>query len=268
MTRSAEEALVQSIAAPIAMRDMHVGDTSIRVAITGSGPPLLLLHGMNIGWGQWHTVIAPFAQHFRVIAVDLPGAGGSSRVSFPNVVLTKTFVDPIVDVLDQLNINRAHVVGHSLGGWIALKLALANPERMDRIVLTNPIGMTDVMPISKRPIALRWFAELISRTAMRPTRKNMAAFLKSACVNASAVSDVLIDYYTEHVNREPVAHPLLLMQRLAGLHRMDPKLLLTSLFPTIKNNICIVFGDADTLIPLPAFRRGASLLPNATRSSA
>jgi 3-oxoadipate enol-lactonase len=107
----------------------------------GNGRPLLLIHGLGYAgsWG-WRPVLSPLARSFRVIAFDNRGIGGSDRPAGP--YSTRMMAEDAVAVLDEVGVDRAHVVGTSLGGMIAQELALAVPERVDRLVLacTTPGG--------------------------------------------------------------------------------------------------------------------------------
>ena len=100
---------------------------------TGSGPPLLLLPGLGgnaLGWAPLLPVLAP---RFRVIALDLRGAGRSPAPPGPYTM--RLLADDAAVVLDRLGIERAHVIGFSFGGAVAQELALAYPTRVDRLVL-------------------------------------------------------------------------------------------------------------------------------------
>lgn len=110
-----------------------------RVIEAGAGEPLLLVHGTGGHAENYIRNIAPFAQHFRVIAIDLLWHGRSQTSGFDSQVLPP-LVDQLRDVLDTLNIARAHLEGQSLGGWVAMLFALAHPQRLSRLILTTPMG--------------------------------------------------------------------------------------------------------------------------------
>ena len=108
----------------------------------GEGPALLMIHGGGPGAGGWSNYrrnIDALSQHFRVIIPDLPGFSRSDKPIIEGS-LYKFFADSMRDVLDALNVEKAHIVGNSLGGATALKLALDTPERVGRLVLMGPGG--------------------------------------------------------------------------------------------------------------------------------
>jgi pimeloyl-ACP methyl ester carboxylesterase len=106
----------------------------------GSGEPLLLIHGLGYARWGWEPVLAGLAERFDVVLFDNRGIGESDAPPGPYTVAE--MAADAVQVLDEAGIARAHVVGTSLGGMIAQELALAHPERVDRLVLacTTPGG--------------------------------------------------------------------------------------------------------------------------------
>jgi len=103
----------------------------------GSGPPLIAIHGLGGTKGSFLPTVAELSERFRVIAVDLPGFGDSDKPVGARYD-ADFFASAMVDLLDALELERAHVTGNSLGGRVALELGLAHPERVDRLVLLCP----------------------------------------------------------------------------------------------------------------------------------
>jgi len=109
----------------------------ISVVGAGAGDPLLLIHGLGATKGSFLTTLAALAPAFRVVALDLPGFGDSYkplRASFD----ARFFAHAVVATLDALGIERAHLVGNSLGGRIALEVGLHYPQRVGRLGLLAP----------------------------------------------------------------------------------------------------------------------------------
>lgn len=99
----------------------------------GDGDALVLLHSGGMTHEEWTDHLPAFTHRFRVIAPDLPGHGSSplegDRLHIPNMA------NAVLDLLDELGIDEAHVVGSSMGGAVALSLALDTPDRVDQLVL-------------------------------------------------------------------------------------------------------------------------------------
>ncbi|HEX2196823.1 MAG TPA: alpha/beta fold hydrolase [Actinomycetota bacterium] len=102
----------------------------------GSGPVVILLHGLGATNASLLTTLWDLAQDHRVIAPDLPGFGDSAK---PLRSYDATFYGRwVLDLMDELAIERAHLVGNSLGGRVAIEAALQAPERVDRLALLTP----------------------------------------------------------------------------------------------------------------------------------
>lgn len=98
-----------------------------------AGPWVVLVHGLGYGRWGWEPVVAPLAEHFRVLLLDNRGIGSSDVPEGP--YSPGAMATDVLAVLDHAGIARSHAVGTSLGGMIALELALAHPSRVDRLVL-------------------------------------------------------------------------------------------------------------------------------------
>jgi 3-oxoadipate enol-lactonase len=116
------------------------GEVELAYELLGNGPPLLLVQGLGYGGRGWGPALDVLAEDFTVAAFDNRGFGASSMPPGPYTV--GELAEDARAVLDAAGFDRAHVVGASLGGMIAQELALADPDRVDRLVLacTTPGG--------------------------------------------------------------------------------------------------------------------------------
>jgi len=115
--------------------DTNVGRLSTMQA--GAGPPVVALHGLGGTKASFLPTVAALADDYRVIAVDLPGFGESDK-PIAAAYDAAWFARAVTDLLDALEIDRAHVVGNSMGGRVAIEVGLTAPERAERIVLLSP----------------------------------------------------------------------------------------------------------------------------------
>jgi pimeloyl-ACP methyl ester carboxylesterase len=108
----------------------------------GSGEPMILLHGVNyIGGGDSFAKIIPLlAERYRVIAPDFIGWGYGDTLNIPYSFAY--LVDFVRELQDALGLERSHIVGHSMGGWVATLFAYESPNRVDKLVLVAPGGAT------------------------------------------------------------------------------------------------------------------------------
>jgi len=120
---------------------------------TGAGPALLLIHGLGYGRWGWEPVVEPLARSFDLILFDNRGIGESDAPPGPYTV--PELAADALQVLDEAGVERAHVLGTSLGGMVAQELALSAPERVDRLVLacTTP-GGPESFPMPERTVQL------------------------------------------------------------------------------------------------------------------
>ena len=120
------------------------GPVRIAWEATGRGSAVLLVHGLGYGRWGWEPIVERLADRFEVVTVDNRGIGDSDAPAGP--YRTRVMAADLVAVLDDAGIDRATVVGTSLGGMIAQELALHWPDRVDRLVLaaTIPGGVRTV----------------------------------------------------------------------------------------------------------------------------
>ncbi len=119
----------------------------------GAGVPLVLIHGLGYARWGWEPVADVLAERYEIILLDNRGIGESDAP--PGVYSTAEMAEDIVRVLDEAGVEKAHVVGTSLGGMIAQELALTKPERVGRLVLvcTTP-GGENAAPMPRETVLL------------------------------------------------------------------------------------------------------------------
>jgi pimeloyl-ACP methyl ester carboxylesterase len=120
---------------------------------TGTGEPLVLIHGLGSARTVWALVTPGLARSFDVVAVDLPGHGQTPWIA-GTAMDPRALADSVRATLDALAITRAHLVGNSLGGWTALELAAAHPDRVASITALAPGGMR-VKPLERVSLGFR-----------------------------------------------------------------------------------------------------------------
>lgn len=131
--------VVVGMAGPV-HRDVTASGVRLRVAEAGNGPPVILIHGLFVDHRSWDLVMPELAQQFRVIAPDLPGFGESEKPPpsrFPYGI--EAFAEAVADLYAGLELGPAAVVGHALGGAVALTLAARHPELVSKLVLVDAL---------------------------------------------------------------------------------------------------------------------------------
>ncbi|OBF20912.1 hypothetical protein A5725_15460 [Mycobacterium kubicae] len=150
---------VRDVTAPkLQFRTIHGHRRAFRIA--GSGPVVVLLHGVGDNSTTWQPVHAKLAQRFTVIAPDLLGHGESDKPRADYSLAS--FANGLRDLLTVLEIDRVTLVGHSLGGGVAAQFAYQYPEFVERVVLVSAGGVTKDVSIALRLAAMPLGAEALS----------------------------------------------------------------------------------------------------------
>lgn len=127
---------------PRSVRDVNARGVRTRAVTAGSPkkPALLLIHDFLVSHLEWEEVMEPLAEHFYVVAPDLPGFGESEKPNPARYAYTvETLAEAVVDVIAGLNLGRAALVGHGLGAAIAITIAADHAELVQRLVLEDAL---------------------------------------------------------------------------------------------------------------------------------
>jgi pimeloyl-ACP methyl ester carboxylesterase len=216
---------------------------------SGDGPPVLLLHGAGFALGAdaWRLAIPALASRFRVIAPDALGWGPGEQLD-----LDYSFgymVDSLRELQDALGLERTHVVGHSMGGWLASLLAYESPERVDKLVLVASGGLLT------RPLASMENWQPPDASAIRASLAGLAA--GGVEVGALEASWVALAGDAE---------------RTAGFRRIMVNMGVGATrarynterrLPHIRNRTLVMWGSDDAVNPPSLAARTAELIPDA-----
>jgi len=191
----------------------------VRYYEAGDGAALILLHGAGGTARLWRRQIGVFSGKFRVLAIDLPGFGGTDE--FPEIKDVKGYAVFLAAFLEDAGINRVSLVGSSMGGWAACWFALIYPEKVNKLVLVSPAGIyrSDNPPMS---------IQILLKEIM---------LWHGGSWNG----------HDKGENNELV-RGLSSVKRLYDLGGMEPDL--TGVLSMIKASTLIIWGDEDKVIPL------------------
>jgi pimeloyl-ACP methyl ester carboxylesterase len=213
----------------------------------GTGPVVILLHGLGGSSSNWASTIGPLSQKYRVIVPDQIGFGRSDKPMLNYRVAT--LVDFLNGLYKELKIERASLVGNSLGGFTAAAFALAYPQKVDRIVLVDAAGFALPKDADPRLLnALNPSTREGVKQIMSLVFYNKALFANDAAVDALFAQKIAAgDGYTVQRFIESIAR---------GEDVLDGKL------GAIKHPTLIVWGREDELTPLAMGERFKKELPN------
>ncbi|MDN5852008.1 MAG: alpha/beta fold hydrolase [Actinomycetia bacterium] len=155
-----------------------------RVLEAGQGEPLILMPGTGGHLEAYAHNVAALAEHFHVIAYDYPGHGYTTHAKAD--LELDTYVEHLAGLLDAFGIEKAHLNGESLGGWVAVKFAAAHPERTGKLVLNTPGGTM------ASPEVMDKIRGLSQAAADDPSDERIRARLQWLMADPATVTDELV----------------------------------------------------------------------------
>ncbi len=123
----------------LSWREVPVLGLPVRYEVAGRGDPVVLVHGLSGSTRWWARNVPSLAEHYRVYLVNLPGFG-ALRFSGPRFVLAEA-TSWLLAWMEAVGLESAHLVGHSMGGYLCLKVAARRPDVVRRLALVDPAGM-------------------------------------------------------------------------------------------------------------------------------
>jgi pimeloyl-ACP methyl ester carboxylesterase len=221
---------------------------------TGSGSPLLLLHGASGGAANWYRLFQPLGQNWRVLAPDLPGFGFSEALD-PIAPLGHQVARLLAEWLHSIGVTHAHVVGTSFGGLLALRL----PKyfNADKLVAIDTVGIAPRLPLPLRLATL----PLIARLVVSPTKAGTRAMLRRVLTATRLPAEheqALVNYLYASAQRSDAATLARAFVRFAGVAGQRDVLTAVEL-QSISNRLLLVWGERDRFLPVTDVRRIAAL---------
>ncbi|MBA2470791.1 MAG: alpha/beta fold hydrolase [Pseudonocardiales bacterium] len=223
------------------METVEVDGLTLAYRSAGTGPPVLLLHGWPTSSYLWRDVIPQIAQHNRVIAVDLPGFGRSSK---PLEGYDFAFFGRVLDgLLSALGVEQLALAAHDLGGPIALHWALHRPGRVTRLALLNTVVYPEFSLT-----AIEFVRTLLSpaRRAGLTSPQALEDLMRAGVADGATLSSDLIDAVQAPFQSEPARLAL----AAAGVHlRASGFVEIARLLKTLTIPVRIIYGAQDRLLP-------------------
>ncbi len=226
----------------------------------GSGDPVLCIHGLGGTKASFLTTVAALADGHRVIALDLPGFGDSEK-PLTAAYDAAYFADSVVALLDELEIERAHMIGNSMGGRVAIELALEHPERVRKAALLSPalawLRSRRGRWLLQAPLPLLGLAQPAPRVITEPIVRNLVPGGRDGWT-AAGVDEFLRSFLTP---RGRVA-----FYKAARSIYLDEPHGERGLWPRLARMQCdslFVWGRQDQLVPIAFMKHVERALPSA-----
>jgi pimeloyl-ACP methyl ester carboxylesterase len=242
------------------LRHVSIHGHDIAYRMEGTGPALLLLHGIAGSSRTWRDVMPLLTDRFTVIAPDLMGHGGSEKPVGDYSL--GAFASGVRDLLEVLDVDRATVVGQSFGGGVAMQLAYQHPEVCDRLVLVASGGLGREVNWMLRAMALpgsEYLMPVIFPGFVRDWGDSLLRVITDRGVRLGRISEMWSAYASlaEAENRGAFARTLRSVIDPGGqtVSAMD-RLYLASSMPTL-----IIWGDRDDIIPVSHAYAASEAIP-------
>ncbi|MFC8851278.1 MULTISPECIES: alpha/beta fold hydrolase [unclassified Micromonospora] len=232
-----------------------------RCRVAGDGPPVVLLHGIGRTLADFAELHERLACDHRVVSLDLAGHGGSAPLDEPHTL--PALARAAADCLDALGVHGpAHLVGNSLGGAVAMRLAVDDPARAASLVLVASAGFGREVTIALRLLALRPLGRLLlrpNRAVIRRTER--ALFNDRRHVTAARLAEAMAAARRPHAARvmRELVGSLGTLRGVAGPWRQE----LLDAVARLDLPVLVVWGDRDQILPAAHLDAARARLPRA-----
>lgn len=215
----------------------------------GSGEVLLLLHGMAGSSQTWRSVIKPLSRRFRVIAPDLPGHGESTKQRSDYSL--GAFAVLLRDLLDELGVTRATIIGHSLGGGVAMQFLYQHPDYAQRLILIGSGGLGPDVGLTLRLLSApgaELIMPIIAPRQVLTAGDRVWSWLRKAGIEAPRGEEIWRSYST--FSDAPTRQAFLRTLRSVVDYRGQAVSALNRLNTKTELPIMAIWGEKDAIIPV------------------
>jgi pimeloyl-ACP methyl ester carboxylesterase len=236
-------------------RDVSVNGVSLHCLVEGEGPLVLLLHGFPETSHAWHKQVPALAKHYRVVAPDLRGYGGSDKPKGIAAYRTSVLADDIVALIRAFGAERAHIVGHDWGGGVAWTVAIEHPEAVDRLVALNcphPAVMVRALRSNLGQIRKSWYMFVFQIpwlpewTFLRDNAQTLKNVLRRSAKRPDTFSDADLDEYARAFSAPGAATAAINYYRAAARSKVPSG--------KIKAPTLIIWGEDDIALGIELTR--------------
>lgn len=242
MSTSSATTATEHRQAPALKRARGADGVSLTYRELGSGEPVLLLHGWPTSSYTWRNVMPAIAARNRVLALDLPGFGGSDKPLDADYGF-EFFERAIDSFLAELGIDRLALAAHDVGGPVAMHWAAARPERVTKLALLNTLVYPEFSPAVLEFIKACTTPELREQLT---SRAGLASMMKLGVADEASLSDEMLAVVAEPFGDE---HARLALARAgAGLELSGFEETAAAL-PTLRMPVRVVYGEQDRILP-------------------
>ena len=238
---------------------VDVGGFNLRYVVKGDGPPVLLIHGLGGYLETWIYNIGALSKHFTAYALDLPGHG-LSEGPVANYTLECCTHRIAVGFMAALRIERASLVGHSLGGLVCLSVAIHFPQKVDKLVLVDSAGLNKEAPLIYRLATLPVLGDILLKPTIKPLIK---AGMEKGFYNPEIIPDEMVDLSYKYWRTPKFKRALAnLLRHNASIDGLHPEVIVTDKLHLVQSPTLLIHGKQDQVIPVDYARLACKIIPN------
>lgn len=225
------------------MPKVHANGIDVYYEIQGKGLPLVLIAGISYSHWMWHRMAPDLAQHYQVILFDNRGVGKSEAP--PGPYSAQMMAEDTVRLLEALDIQKAVVMGHSMGGFIAQALVLEHPERVEKLILaaTN-FGGPNHIPITPQAMAV------LSDVSGDPVERFKRGLEVSTAPGFAEAHAEIIEQWLAYRSENPIDPAAYQAQLAVGLGLLSEAASFEKKLPNVQAPTLILFGEHDKVVPV------------------
>ena len=239
-------------------RYMTVGGTRIHYCVEGRGPTLVLLHGAMASLHTWQGWVMHLSPHYRIVRIDLPGFGLSDHRASDDYT-PEHAIELVEQVRKLLSLERFFLAGSSLGGFLCWYYAAKHPERVEKLILIDPVGYPQKLPSIISLLALPLVGELARWVSPRFVVEHN---VRMAYGDPSLVSAEVVDRYHGLLLRGKNRAAMVKTCRQLRAHGSDQAL--SRDIQRVTAPTLLMWGERDRWVPLSLIEAWRRDLPRAT----
>lgn len=237
-----------------AVKFLDAGGIRTRTLEAGEGEALIFLHGTGGHLEAFSRNVLAHAEKFRVLSLDMVGHGFSDK---PDILFEiPVYVDHLLKFMDALKIEKAHISGESLGGWVAAWLAIHHPERVNKLVLNTAGGLGAILEVMEK------IKRLSLAAVENPTRDSVRKRLEFLMADPATVTEELVEIRYRIYTQPGFRH---VMENILCLQEMEirKKYIFTpDMLHQVKAPTLVLWTTHDPTYPAEAGKKFVDYIPN------
>jgi len=239
-----------------------VDGLNIRYLVKGTGPVIILVHGLGEFLEAWLFNLTALSKYYTVYAIDLPGHGLSEESVHNHTI--GFYVEFVINFMATMGISRSSLLGHSMGGPICLSLAADFSGKVDKLVLVDSGGFHNKVSWGYRLATIPFLGRILLGSPLLINKTTIRFGMRRQFYNPEIVPEEWIDAANKHLRR-PKRNEMMLniIKNYTGIGSIHAEASVSDKLPQVKQPILIIHGMQDKVIPIEHAYNACNLIPHA-----